>query len=108
MSAAGIDSLRPLLNQGIGRPNQCPSCIDDVVNQEGGHAIDISDDIHHLRDIGRISSFVNDRQGSVESFCIGSSPFHSACIGETMTISFPRCLRCSRSTGQQIDDPPGY
>jgi hypothetical protein len=74
----GRHRRRPRFHQPDGGIAQRARGIDDVVDQHATAAVDVADDVHHLRDARAFSPLVDDGEVGAEPLGDGARPKHAA------------------------------
>src|SRR5690606_30500506 len=77
VGAVGIDTLGAVVLEGLGSEAQSAGCIDHVVDQYAGTALDITDDVHDFRHVGFRTTLVDDRQVDTEALGHGTRANHT-------------------------------
>src|SRR5690606_8344152 len=66
MGGASVHFLGAVGEQRLGGLHQGPARVDDVVDQDGGHALHVADDVHDLGLVGPRAALIDDGQRSVQ------------------------------------------
>ena len=69
------------LHQGLGGVAQGPAGVHHVVQQDDVLALDLADDVHHLRGVGLLAALVHNGQGHVQLLGEGPGTGHRAHVG---------------------------
>ena len=80
MRAAGPDFSGSLIKACLRALHDRAGRIDHIVEQERAFTLHIADDIHHLRLIGALTPFVDNRQIGLKSLGEGASTLHASSI----------------------------
>src|SRR5690554_1784989 len=81
MGSTGVDRLGTLLNQSFGSVHYSAACIDHIVNQYSGLALNITDDVHDLGYVRLRAPLVYDSQPAVEAISKLPGADHASDIG---------------------------